>query len=116
MNSMLPTSRPRVGWSRMSSRRSRPNSRPTTTFCWLPPDSVLIGRWTDGRPDVEGGDGLGRGRFDGRVLAQDPAGERRAVVARQHEVVGHVEGQHQAEAVPIGGHEGDARLVELAGL
>ena len=40
MNSMLPTSRPRVGWSRTSSRRSRSNSRATTTFCWLPPDSV----------------------------------------------------------------------------
>ena len=40
MNSTLPTSRPRVGWSRTSSLRSRPNSRATTTFCWLPPESV----------------------------------------------------------------------------
>ena len=40
MNSMLPTSRPRVGWSRTSSLRSRANSRAMTTFCWLPPDSV----------------------------------------------------------------------------
>ena len=46
MNSMLPTSRPRVGWSRTSSLRSRPNSRATTTFCWLPPESV---RGRDGR-------------------------------------------------------------------
>ena len=33
MNSMLPTSRPRVGWSRMSVLRSRLNSRATTAFC-----------------------------------------------------------------------------------
>ena len=37
---MLPTSRPRVGWSRMSSFSARSNSRATTSFCWLPPDSV----------------------------------------------------------------------------
>ena len=48
MNSMLPTSRPRVGWSRTSSLRSRPNSRATTTFCWLPPDSVPARTSADG--------------------------------------------------------------------
>ena len=49
MNSMLPTSRPRVGWSRMSAVRSRLNSRATIAFCWLPPDSV---------PAVTVGDGV----------------------------------------------------------
>ena len=53
MNSMLPTSRPRVGWSRTSRRRSRSNSRATTTFCWLPPDSVPAFDVGRRRADVE---------------------------------------------------------------
>ena len=52
MNSMLPTSRPRVGWSRTRSLRSPSNSRATTTFCWLPPDSVLARHVGGRRADV----------------------------------------------------------------
>src|SRR5690606_1299188 len=37
MNSMDPTSTPRVGWAAMNSDRSRLSSRASTTFCWLPP-------------------------------------------------------------------------------
>src|SRR3954452_6705028 len=48
MNSMLPTSRPRVGWSRIRSWSSRSNSRATTTFCWLPPDRLLARTAADG--------------------------------------------------------------------
>ena len=39
MYSIEPTSRPRVGWDAMTSLTGRENSRATTTFCWLPPDS-----------------------------------------------------------------------------
>ena len=41
-----PTSTPRVGSSSSSSRVSPSSQRPTTTFCWLPPDSVRTGRRT----------------------------------------------------------------------
>ena len=41
MNSIEPTSTPRVGWAAMNSRSGRDISRATTTFCWLPPDRVL---------------------------------------------------------------------------
>ena len=48
MNSMLPTSRPRVGWSRIRVVSLRLNSRATTAFCWLPPDSVPAVTVADG--------------------------------------------------------------------
>src|SRR5690606_26849441 len=38
MNSIEPTSTPRVGCAATSRRRSRDISRATTTFCWLPPE------------------------------------------------------------------------------
>ena len=46
-NSIDPTSRPRVGWLASSSLFGRLSSRATTTFCWLPPDSVPAGVSTD---------------------------------------------------------------------
>ena len=36
---MEPTSTPRVGWAATRSDGSRSSSRPTTNFCWLPPES-----------------------------------------------------------------------------
>jgi hypothetical protein len=48
MNSIEPTSMPRVGWSAMSRTSSRLNSRATMTFCWLPPDRVEVGTAPDG--------------------------------------------------------------------
>jgi len=39
MNSVEPMSTPRVGWVATSSEGSRANSRPTTNFCWFPPES-----------------------------------------------------------------------------
>ena len=56
MNSMLPTSRPRVGWSRTSRRRSPSSSRATTTFCWLPPESVPAVTCADGVRTSNSGD------------------------------------------------------------
>ena len=114
MNSMLPTSSPRVGWSRMSSFSGRSNSRATTSFCWLPPDNVLgrdVGRR---RPDVVLGDALVGRLLDRAEVAQDAAGERRPVVARQHDVVGERERQDEPEPVAVGGHVRDAGLVHLA--
>ena len=42
-NSIEPTSKPRVGWLTIISFTSRLISLATTTFCWLPPDSVPAG-------------------------------------------------------------------------
>ena len=53
MNSIEPTSTPRVGWAATSSRDSRVNSRAMMTFCWLPPDSVAAGGAHRARPNVE---------------------------------------------------------------
>ena len=39
MYSIEPTSRPRVGCAARTSFTGTENSRATTTFCWLPPES-----------------------------------------------------------------------------
>src|SRR5436190_1221715 len=88
MNSMLPTSRPRVGWSSTSSLRSRANSRAMTTFCWFPPDSV---------PALASADGV-----------------RTSEAAGQDEVVGDAERQDQSEAMTIGRYVGHAGRVDIA--
>ena len=48
MNSIEPTSTPRVGCEATSTFSGRDSSRATTTFCWLPPDSDehRRARWT----------------------------------------------------------------------
>ena len=112
MNSMLPTSRPRVGWSRTSSRRSRANSRAMTTFCWLPPDSVDALASADG---VRMSNALIRSSAVSSIagiVAQQAARVRRAVVAGQDEVVGDAERQDQPEPVPVGRHVADAGFVD----
>ena len=48
-----PTSTPRVGSSSSSSRVPPSSQRPTTTFCWLPPDSVRTGRSTSRGPQLQ---------------------------------------------------------------
>ncbi len=40
MNSIEPTSMPRVGWAAINSLTGRLNSRATTIFCWLPPERL----------------------------------------------------------------------------
>ena len=43
ISALAPTSMPRVGSSRISSRGSVASQRASSTFCWLPPDSCAIG-------------------------------------------------------------------------
>ena len=43
-----PTSTPRVGCDAISSTGSPESSRPTTSFCWFPPDSAAAGTSTPG--------------------------------------------------------------------
>ena len=38
MNSIAPTSRPRVGWAKIKSDASMLSSRAMMSFCWFPPD------------------------------------------------------------------------------
>ena len=114
MNSMLPTSSPRVGWSRTRSFGSRPSSRATTTFCWLPPDSVPAFTQDRRRSDVELGHALVRAGADRVVVAHEAAGEGRGVVVVEDDVVGDREGEDEAEPMPVGGHEADADAVEVA--
>ena len=113
MNSMLPTSRPRVGWSRTRSFSGRSNSRATTTFCWLPPDRVATG--SAAGADVEGDDAVHRIARDGSLVAQHPVAVRRTVVAGEHEVVGDAERQDEPEPLAVRGHEADAGLGHAAG-
>ena len=47
-----PTSTPRVGWAAISSTGSPLISRPTISFCWLPPDSARAWVSMPGRADV----------------------------------------------------------------
>ena len=87
MNSIDPTSSPRVGWATTSSFGSPVSSRAMITFCWLPPDSVEAAtsglgvrtskRATRSQPD----------RGSAAVLAEAAAGEGPLAVAVEHEVV-----------------------------
>src|SRR5690606_4558528 len=50
ISALAPTSMPRVGSSRMSSSGSVASQRPSSTFCWFPPERFLIIRFgSDGR-------------------------------------------------------------------
>jgi hypothetical protein len=66
MNSIDPTSTPRVGCDAMNSRSGRDISRATTTFCWLPPDSVLTGACGD---EVRMSNWLTRSRAEAAIAA-----------------------------------------------
>ena len=92
----------------------RLNSRATTAFCWLPPDSVPGVHRRRRRPDVELGDGLPGARVDGGVVAQDAACVRRFVVLGQDEVVLERETEYQSEPLAVARHERHAGPLEVA--
>jgi hypothetical protein len=66
MNSIDPTSTPRVGWAATNNRSGRDISRATTTFCWLPPDSVLT---ADSAEDTRMSNCSTRSRADAAIAA-----------------------------------------------
>ena len=72
-NSIEPTSSPRVGWATISSFSGRDSSRASTTFCWLPPESVDAAAARRRRADVELRHPLGR------RCARWPPGSARAL-------------------------------------
>ena len=103
MNSMLPTSRPRVGWSRMRSF-SAPVELARDDKLLLVPTGQRAGRHA--RPTASGRRTLAMPvvcrLLDRAEVAQDAAGERRPVVLRQHDVVGEREREDEAEPVAVG--------------
>ena len=107
-----PTSRPRVGWAAMSAAGSRSISRASTVFCWLPPDRLPAG--VCGPPPRTSK----RASRRLRVLDDPPrahpaeAGDRRAVVLAEHEVLGQVEVEDEAEAVAVLRDQAQAGLAD----
>ena len=87
MNSIDPTSTPRVGWEAIRTFSGRENSRATTTFCWLPPESELTGALHRLGADVELLDPV-RGVLLERVQPQgQAAGELLVAVEVEDEVL-----------------------------
>ena len=107
-NSIAPTSTPRVGWLAISADSGRDSSRASTTFCWLPPDSEVIGVVHRLGADVELGDPLlgvaaDRGQVERRAL-----GVRRLVEVVEHQVLRHRERADEAVVLAVLGHEAEA--------
>ena len=110
MNSIAPRSTPRVGCAASRSRAARVSSRATTSFCWLPPESLPRARRRIGRAHVELGQraAVAKSRTR-RAVEQRAATERGLAVAAEHEVVLEREVEHQAALQPVVGHVGDAQ-------
>ena len=112
-----PTSTPRVGWEAISRTGSPLISRPTMSFCWLPPERAravvsMPGVRTSYSSTIRSGvlAGAGRGRCSGpctdgasRLVAEDAVLPQRRV-------------QQQAVPVPVLGDVADAGLAALAGV
>ena len=89
---MAPTSRPRVGAAATRTTGSPENSRPSTTFCRLPPESCARrGLRPRGLDLVAGDEGLGQ-LADASQAKERPDRGRGAAVGLQH----HVRGDGQA--------------------
>ena len=109
MNSIAPTSRPRVGCETTSSCSGRDSSRASTTFCWLPPDSVPAGVAADVGADVELLDPrLAVARDRVQVRGRGPAVELRRVVQVEDQVLGDGEVADQPVVQPVLRHVADA--------
>ena len=106
ISAFAPTSMPRVGSSRISSRGSVISQRASRTFCWLPPLRCPTTAFGIGRADVERLDLLG----DQLVLP--PAGDRprpaAAGLQREDDVLAHGQLVDEALGAPVLGAEGDA--------
>ena len=114
MYSIEPTSRPRVGWAAITSWTGTENSRATTTFCWLPPDSEPAIRVDRRRPDVEVLDALRGPLADGLEVEDAVPAVRRLVVAVEDVVLGDRHVVDQPVATAVLGDVGDAEVRDLA--
>ena len=101
----LPTSMPRVGSESTSTSRSRASTRPSTTFCWLPPDSVVMRRSGDGGADVVALDRRAHAPALGARV--EHARARELARPRDGEVLGHAARRQQRGPLAVVGHEAD---------
>ena len=115
MNSIDPTSSPRVGWATTRSFTSPVSSRAMMTFCWLPPDRVATGTSGLGARTSNSRDELVGVAPDGGLVAQAAAGEGPVLVAVEHEVVGDAERPDHPVLAAVLGHVADAELDDLPG-
>ena len=114
MYSIEPTSRPRVGCAASTSFTGTENSRATTTFCWLPPDSEPASVSIDG---VRMSNSLTpfAGLLVDRLAVEDPApAVRLAVVGVEDVVLGDGHRGDQPVATAVLGDVRDAQVRDLA--
>ena len=111
-----PTSTPRVGCAAMSRIGSPLISRPTISFCWLPPDSARALRVDAGvRTSYSLDDPLGVGLRAPRRSISRPLHVGRPGLVAEDAVLPERGVEQQAVAVPVLGDEADAGLAALAG-
>src|SRR4029450_8714665 len=107
-NWVAPMSRPRVGWAAISSLELLSNSRPRTSFCWLPPDRAEAGGGTLGALTREPRAQRDRPAPDGLQVEQAPPGERLALRLAQDRVLADQLLQDHAAGVAVLGDVGQA--------
>ena len=112
-----PTSTPRVGWAAISSTGSPLISRPTMSFCWLPPDSARAWCRCPGvRTSYSLDDALGVLAGAARGRSRSPWTLRRPGLVAEDPVLPQRRVEQQAVAVPVLGDVADAGLAALAGV
>ncbi len=116
MNSMAPTSTPRVGWAAMNRETTGlDSSRARTTFCWFPPDSEPAGSCT---PVVRTSNSA---TFSSALAAmtegfiRTPLVKGCCLVLVEDHVLGDRERAHQAIVRSVLGHEPDPRVEDVPG-
>ena len=111
-----PTSTPRVGWAAISSIGSPLISRPTISFCWLPPDSARACVSMPGvRTSYSLDDPLGV-LAGAAAVDEDALGAGRPGLEAEDAVLPERRVEQQAVAVPVLGDVADAGLAPLAGV
>ena len=115
MAAWAPTSTPRVGWAAMSTIGSAIISRPTISFCWLPPDSARAATSVPGRADVELLDDLLGALARRRPVDPGPRHEGRLRLVAEHHVLPERRVEHQPVAVAVLGDVAEPVLAAVAG-
>ncbi len=112
-SALAPTSTPRVGSSRIRMRLLAASHLASTSFCWLPPESV------DGRrAPARSARTCSRSQYSrasGALLAlPDPRQARQPVEHRQRGVLARQHRENQSLALAIFGHQSDAEPHRVA--